>query len=402
MRKMFWILLVLAGAISIFRYSPAGGQADGSDRDARALERIEKGSVGLPPVPVPSDNPPSEAKIRLGRKLFFDRRLSPSGTISCAMCHVPEQGFTVNETATAVGNGGRTLRRNAPTLLNVAFMTTLFHDGREKRLETQVVFPLLSAEEMGNPSAVHLVERIRRMEDYQGLFEDAFGRGVSMETIGRALASYQRTLIAANSRFDRWYFRNEADALTKEEVRGFRLFIGKANCVKCHVIGEEHSLFLDHSFHDTGVGWRRTMGGDSGDPAVEVRLAPGVFTSIRREVVDSVGLPEETDLGRYEVTRDSSDLLRFKTPTLRNVELTAPYMHDGSLSSVSEVIAFYNRGGVPHEGLDPFIRPLGLSREEMEDLAAFLRSLTGDAIRDLVEDARSERIGNPGISSPPP
>lgn len=404
MRPRGWIVcvsfLVLAGMALGFRFSQAAGRLAASQRDSRALERIQKRSLGLPPVPFPDDNPPTEAKIRLGRKLFFDRRLSHNGTISCAMCHVPEQGFTVNETATAIGNEGKSLRRNAPTLLNVAFMRSIFHDGRETSLENQVISPLLSPEEMGNPSAGYLIGRIGRMEDYDGLFEGAFGRGVSIETIGQAIATYQRTLISANSRFDRWYFRKESNALMKEEERGFRLFTGKANCVQCHIIGGEYALFLDHSFHDTGVGWNKAFGDVSADPIVKVQLAPGVFTSVRREVVNSVGLPAKKDWGRYEVTRDPSDLLRFKTPTLRNVNLTAPYMHDGSISTLREIVEFYNRGGVPHDGLDPSVKPLGLSSEEMDDLVAFLRSLTGDTIRDLVEDARSERIGNPGETFP--
>jgi cytochrome c peroxidase len=132
------------------------------------------------------------------------------------------------------------------------------------------------------------------------------------------------------------------------------------------------------------------------EPTVEVQLGPGVFTSIDRRMVDSVSLPEKKDLGRYEVTKDPSDLFRFKTPTLRNVGLTAPYMHDGSLGTLHEVLAFYNRGGNPHKGLDPLIKPLGLEKEEMDALEAFLNSLTGDNIRELTEDARSEPIGNPG------
>ncbi|MCI0529754.1 MAG: SCO family protein, partial [Nitrospira sp.] len=157
-----------------------------------ALERIKKPHLGLPKVPFPDDNPPSVAKIQLGRRLFFDRRLSHNNTMSCAMCHVPEQGFTVNEIATAVGREGKSLRRNAPTLLNIAFMGSLFHDGRETGLETQVLGPLLAADEMGNPSAGYLIEKIKQLDDYNGLFEGAFGRGVSVETIGQALASYQR------------------------------------------------------------------------------------------------------------------------------------------------------------------------------------------------------------------
>jgi cytochrome c peroxidase len=327
----------------VFGFSMAAEHYAGAERNALALERIDKPSLGLPPVPFPKNNPPTTAKIRLGRKLFLDRRLSHNGTISCAMCHVPEQGFSVNEIATAVGNEGKSLRRNAPTLLNVAFMGPIFHDGRETSLETQVISPLLDAEEMGNPSIGYLIERIRRMDDYDGMFESAFGRKASIETFGQAIATYQRTLISANSAFDRWYIGGESDALTEKEKEGFNLFTGRAGCVKCHTVTREYALFHDQSFHDTGVGWYKSMIQPAEDRSVRVRLAPGVFTSISREVVDSVGLPGKKDLGRYEVTRDPADLLRFKTPTLRNIALTAPYMHDGSLSTLPEVVAFYNR-----------------------------------------------------------
>jgi cytochrome c peroxidase len=374
--------------------------ANGS-RDNTALLRIEKQSLGLPPVPFPNDNPPTAAKVRLGRKLFFDRRLSHNGTLSCAMCHIPEQGFTGNEIATAVGNEGKTLRRNALTLLNVAFMGPLFHDGRETSLETQVISPLLAPDEMGNPSIGNLLDRIGRMEDYSGLFEAAFDRGASIEAVGQAIATYERTLISANSPFDSWYFGKEKEALTANEREGFRLFAGKANCAKCHRIAGEHALFTDNSFHDTGLGWHKSAGKPSMEQSVQVQLAPGVFTSIDRKTVDSVGLPEKKDLGRYEVTQDPSDLFRFKTPTLRNIALTAPYMHDGSLSTLHEVVAFYNRGGHPHGNLDPLIRPLGLNKEEMDALVAFLNSLTGDNIRELVEDSRSvSSWGKPPSRSP--
>ena len=149
-------------------------------------------------MPVPDDNPLTAARIRLGRKLFFDRRLSHNNTMSCAMCHVPEQGFTVNEMAQAVGVAGRSLRRNAPTLLNIGYMQTLFHDGRETSLETQVISPLLVRDEMANPSMGYLIETVKRLDDYAGLFEQAFQRGPSVETIGQALASYQRTLVSGN------------------------------------------------------------------------------------------------------------------------------------------------------------------------------------------------------------
>jgi cytochrome c peroxidase len=363
------------------------------------MQRIEKPPLGLPEVPFPDENPPTPAKIRLGRKLFVDRRLSHNGTHSCAMCHVPEQGFAVNETAIAVGNEGKSLRRNAPSLFNVAFMETLFHDGRETALETQVLSPLLAADEMGNPSIGYLLARIRGMEDYNGLFEEAFDSSVSIGTVGEAIATYERSLLSAESRFDRWYFGKEKGALTAKERDGFRLFTGKANCAACHRIAGKHALFTDNVFHDTGLGWKMSKAGTSEEPTVEVQLAPGVFTSIDRKTVKSVGLPEKMDLGRYEITQDPSDLFRFKTPTLRNVGLTAPYMHDGSLGTLHEVLAFYNRGGHPHKGLDPLIKPLGLEKEEMDALESFLYCLTGDNIRELLEDARSEPVGNPGGTS---
>lgn len=361
------------------------------DVDHLALERIKKSHMGLPTVPFPDNNPTSIAKIQLGRKLFFDRRLSHNNTISCAMCHVPEQGFTVNEIATAVGREGQSLRRNAPTLLNVAFMGPIFHDGRETSLENQVIGPLLAADEMSNPSIGYLIEKIKQLDDYDGLFERAFGRGVSIENIGQAIASYERTLISANSSFDRWYYGKEVNALTPKEKEGFYLFTGKAKCINCHLINEEYALFTDNDFHSTGLGWYYSMVKLSAKQKIRVQLAPGIFTSIDREAIESVGHPKRNDLGRYEVTLEPSDRWRFKTPTLRNVALTAPYMHDGSFSTLHEVVMFYNRGGHQHDNLDPLIAPLHLNIEEVEALVNFLNTLTGDNIQELIVDARSNK-----------
>ncbi|MCS6920690.1 MAG: cytochrome-c peroxidase, partial [Elioraea sp.] len=209
--------------------------------------------LGLPPPPVPKESPHGEAAVALGRKLFFDRRLSFNGTMSCGMCHVPEQGFTSNELATPLGVEGRSLRRNAPTLLNVAYQPLLFHDGREHALETQVWGPLLAANEMGNPSVGHVLARLRTLPDYRGAFERAFaGRGPSMETVGQALAAYQRSLLAGNSRFDRWRYGGDERALTAQEQEGFRLFTGKARCAVCHLVGARAALFTDFRFHNTG------------------------------------------------------------------------------------------------------------------------------------------------------
>ena len=360
------------------------------------LARLERGVLGLPPVPVPEDNPLSRAGIELGRKLFFDRRLSLNDTVSCAMCHIPEQGFASNELATAVGLEGRTVRRNAPTIYNVAYHDRLFHDGRETRLEHQVWGPLLASNEMGNPSIGALLEKLRLLDDYEERFETAFpGRGIRMETLGAALASYERVLVSGGSAFDRWRYGEEEDALDASARRGFELFAGNAGCVTCHPIGTEHALFADGAFHNTGVGYRATMG----EPAAEtqeLQIAPGVVIDVAREIVRSVAEPRPVDLGRYEITQDPDDRWRYRTPTLRNVALTAPYMHDGSLGTLRDVVAFYDRGGVANPLLDPAIHPLGLSASEIDDLVDFLRALTGGDVELLVRDAFAAPIGDVG------
>jgi cytochrome c peroxidase len=350
---------------------------------------------------VPHHNPLTAAKIRLGRTLFFDRRLSHNNTMSCAMCHIPEQGFTMNELAQAVGIEGRSLRRNAPTLLNVAYMETQFHDGREASLETQAVSPLLAHNEMANPSMEHLVQKLRRLEEYTDLFAQAFQHGPSMETIAQALASYERTLLVANSPFDRWYYGKQHEALSPEAQAGFRLFIGRARCVTCHTITDQSALFTDQAFHNTGLGWYNSMVRAQSLTPTRVQLAPGIFTEVPLEVIASVSEPSQADLGRYEVTLVPTDLWRYKTPTLRNVALTAPYMHDGSLSSLEAVVRVYNRGGYPHPLLDPMIRPLHLTDAEVTALVAFLESLTGDNIAALRTDVRSVHVGNDMIEVQP-
>lgn len=354
--------------------------------------------LGLPPLPVSSDNPLTAAKIELGRKLFFDRRLSLNDTFSCAMCHIPEQGFTSHEMATAVGIEGRTVRRNSPTLFNVAYAKRLFHDGRETTLEQQVWGPLLARNEMGNPSIGALLEKLKQLPDYAGRFEAAFGRGPTMETLGRALASYERTLLSADTPFDRWYFGAQADAMSEAAQRGFELFRGKAGCVACHPIAQDHALFTDQQFHNTGIGYQRAMGDNSANQRVLV--APGTYLEVERTLIDAVSESPPSDLGRYEVTQNPADRWKYKTPTLRNVALTAPYMHDGSLATLSEVVDFYARGGVPNENLSPLLRPLNLTPEEKDELVAFLESLTGSTVDVLVADAFAAKVGDLGRSDP--
>ena len=357
--------------------------------------------LGLPPVPVPADNPLTRARIELGRKLFFDRRLSINDTLSCATCHIPEQGFTNNELRTPVGVEGRAVLRNSPTLYNVAYQEHLFLDGRELSLENQVWQPMTSHNEMAAPSIGYVIRKIRRMHDYKGLFEQAFdGLGPDILTIGQALASYQRTLLAADSPFDRWRFGGESDAVDESVKRGFALFAGKAQCVVCHRVQDDHALFIDHEFHNTGLGYADSVKG-SGPETTRVQLAPGVFTEIPRAAIDAVTqqrLPN--DLGLYRITESPDDRWKFRTQTLRNVALTAPYMHNGRFDTLREVIDFYDRGGVPNEVLSPLIRPLGLTEEEKRDLEALLHSLTGGNVADIVADAFAAPIGDLSSEDP--
>ena len=357
------------------------------------MRSIKNPSLGLPVVPVPNNNPVTTAKIDLGRKLFFDRRLSLNNTISCAMCHVPQQGFTSHEMKTAVGIEGRSVNRNTPTIYNVAYYSALFHDGRETTLEQQVWGPLLAHNEMANPSIGFVLQRIRSSADYDDLFVQAFGKQAGMETVGMALASYQRTFSSANSRFDQWLYAKNNQALNSPEKNGYEIFVGKGGCVNCHVIGQDFALFTDNSFHNTGIGYTEAM--QTTPEKHRVQLAPGIFAEVDAEIVDSVSEKTVNDLGRYAVTLDPRDRWKYRTPSLRNITLTAPYMHNGAIDTLQQVVTFYNQGGVRNPELDSAIKPLKLDAAEQTDLVAFLRALTGDNVDRIVADALAEPIGDP-------
>ncbi len=359
---------------------------------ANLLKTVKKPPLGLPAVPVPANNPLTKEKVGLGRKLFYDRRLSLNNTFSCAMCHVPEQGFTSNEMATAVGIEGRTVRRNSPTLYNIAYAQALFHDSRETTLEQQIWAPLLAHNEMANPSIGYVIEKINNSADYNGLFKKAFGKEPGMETIGMAIASYERTLNSANSAFDRWYYGKDKQALNSKAQRGFQLFDGKANCSSCHSISRNHALFTDNNNHNTGIGYAEAMA--KTNKTQRVQVAPGVYVDVAATLINSVAETKPNDLGRYEVTQKPEDRWKYKTPSLRNVSLTAPYMHNGAFATLQQVVGFYNQGGIANENLDPLIKPLNLTTVEIADLTAFLESLTGDNVQELVADAFAAPIGN--------
>ena len=363
-----WLAAVAAAALQACTPTPAS---------------IESGDAfGLPPVPAGVVRDP--AQVELGRKLFFDRRLSFNGVMSCAMCHVPEEGFTSNASKTAVGIEGKSLRRNTPSLLNVAWQGLLFHDGREISLATQAWMPLLHPDEMANPSIGFVLQRIRALPDYDGLFERAFaGAGPGMESLGAALAAFEATLIAGDSRFDRWRYGGDAAALTEREQAGFRIFTGKGRCSGCHVIGEKSALFADGGFHVTGAGHFEAAGG-----AIVVPLAPGVQTVLQGKHLAGFAENVAPDLGRFEITLDPADRFAFKTPTLRNVARTAPYMHDGTLATLEAVVDFYDRGGGDLGDKDARIAPIGLSADDKQALVAFLRALDGAQLDALAARSR--------------
>ena len=380
--------LLTVPSLSADEATTLNGEASAQHEQA-ALARIANPPLGLPDVPVPDDNPPTAAKISLGRKLFFDERLSHSGKLSCGSCHLPHEGFTVNEGATPVGHDGMILRRNAPTLLNVAYQRSFFLDGRQTSLEKQALEPFTVEDELANPSLDVVIDRIRDLPDYAGRFEEAFGEGPSPRTLAHAISAYELTLLAADSPFDRWRYGGEEDALDAIAKRGFDLFTGKAGCVNCHSLGEREALFTDHLFHDDGVGWIPSR--DIGAGRLMTPRGLPIYAALNDPDAD----PTPSDMGRMEVTKEFIDMFRYRTPSLRNIELTAPYMHNGTFATLEDVVAYYGDGGFRHFGIDPLVRDLRLNDAEKAALVAFLKSLTAGNIEALIVEAQSEASTQP-------
>jgi cytochrome c peroxidase len=342
-------------------------------------------ALGLPPLPAPRP-----AQVALGQALFFERGLSVNGTLSCAMCHVPEQGFTHNELATSVGMEGVSLRRNAPTLLNVAHVRPLFHDGRAATLEQQALMPLLHPQEMAQPSRRALLATLRRLLRQDPVLRArwlaAHGAApASTARLAQALAAYQRSLLAGDSAYDRWRFGGDPQALSLQQQRGHALFQSKG-CVRCHRVGTQDALFTDQGFHNVGVAARSQA---ARLQPVVVDLAPGQRTQFTPQQRARVGEPVPPDEGRHELSGRPEDRRAFRTPSLRNVALTAPYMHDGSLPTLDAVLDHYAAGGWPADAAQsPLIRPLVLSTDERAALLAFLRALSASTLPQRPQDYR--------------
>lgn len=303
--------------------------------------------LGLPAVPTAAGVPETAEAIALGRDLFYEKKLSMDDTLACASCHNPNFGFTDGQKH-STGVGGKTGVRNAPTLLNAAYVQDQFWDGRAHSLEEQAGGPMANPIEMNQAHEV-TVSKLQADPRYRAEFEKAFGPGrVTLAKVTTALASFERTLISANSPFDQYQFGGNQVALNASAIRGLAIFRDpkRGNCIACHTIGANYALFTDGKFHNIGVGVN-----DDGEPA---------------------------DLGRYTETKRVEDKGAFKTPTLRNVAITAPYMHDGSLKTLKDVVDFYAGGGNSNPYLDKEIKAIHLSGQDRADLVEFLKSLTGN------------------------
>lgn len=290
----------------------------------------------LPPVPIPADNPQTDAKVRLGQQLYFDGRLSGDGTISCSSCHGPETGWA-NHGKTDVGIRKQVGGRNSGTVLNSAYMKFQFWDGRAGSLEEQALGPIQNPIEHGE-TLENVIRKLNAVPGYRSQFQAVFGTDATAEGIAKAIAAFERSILTGPAPYDRW-LAGDRSAMSASAVRGMNLFNGKAHCTPCH----SGPTFSDQSFHNLGVGMEKP----------------------------------NPDLGREAHTKSALDRGRFKTPGLRNVALTQPYLHDGSAATLMDVVDLYDRGGAPNPDLDRLVLPLGLTASEKSDLVAFLEALTG-------------------------
>jgi cytochrome c peroxidase len=313
-----------------------GCKNDESPTEPQAEEYRFNLPAGFPAIRVPSDNPMSHAKVRLGRFLFHDKRFAKDGSVSCGSCHQPDGGFSDRGNATSAGFNGVRGERNAPSLTNVAFLTSFHWEGGIPSLERQALAPIINPIEM-NMNTDSLVIRLSAVPTYTSLFTDAWSDSrISIERITKSIAAFQRTLISGNAPYDK-FTRGDRTAISLSAQRGADLFFGeRGDCFHCH--GSFN--FTDNDFHNTGL--------------------------------DSITI----DAGRYLLTNIETDKAKFKTPSLRNIAVTNPYMHDGRFSTLEEVLQHYNSGGKPHRNVDVLMRPLGLSATEQADIVEFLRSLT--------------------------
>lgn len=344
------------------------------------------------------DNPVTPDKVALGEKLFFDGRLSADGTVACATCHDPDKGFT-DQLKTSVGIGKQVGKRNSPSVLNAVFNETQFWDGRAARLEDQAKMPILNPIEMGHKTAADVVAAVAKVPEYDAAFKKVFGRPVSFDDIGRAIAAYERTFVATASRFDK-FIGGDEKTLNAQERRGWSLFNGKARCNSCHSFNPTSPLFTDNKFHNIGVSAKEQ------NFVALAKQALVAVSSADADAVDRAALETDmSELGRFLVTKHPKDIGTFKTPGLRNLLVTQPYFHDGSQATLWDIVDHYNKGGVANPYLDGGITRLGLTEPEIDDLVAFLATLTTDryeaaAARELARQRGLSRTKRPERDTP--
>jgi cytochrome c peroxidase len=309
-----------------------------------ANDKPPKPPLGLPPVQWPEDDPYSAAKVELGKFLYFDKRLSPDDSVSCASCHAPEKAFT-DGAAVSTGIGGQKGGRSAPTVINRAYSTEQFWDGRAASLEEQAKGPIanpieMTSEKTADAAHAAVVKRLKGVPGYMKMFQKAFDtKEVTIDHVAKAIATFERTIYSGNAPFDR-YNAGDKKAMTAAQIRGMDIFFNKTACDSCHL----GFNFTDGSYENIGIGMDKP----------------------------------KPDLGRFVVSGKDDDQGAFKTPTLRDIEHTAPYMHDGSLKTLEAVLEHYDKGGIKNPHLDARIKPLKLSKEDKADLLAFLKALSGE------------------------
>lgn len=321
---------------------------------------------------VPDDNEMTPERVALGRKLYFDPRLSADKTVSCATCHDISRGFT-DQRETSEGIGGSLGQRNAPTTMNAFFYGTLFLDGRADSLEDQAGFPPINSIEGGHPDRASVIDAISGDPEYVQMFEAAYGSRINYDDLTRAIAAFERTLVFLDAPFDR-YLQGDEDAISDQAKVGWELFNGKGRCMSCHMLNPAHPIGTDNNFHNIGVA-ARTQNFE--------KLAIEALAALRveggSEAVDELALRTDlSELGRFMVTKNLADIGGFKTQGIRNVGITAPYMHDGSMRTLWDVMDHYNKGGEPNPYLDGGIEPLALTEDEIEALVVFMFTLTDE------------------------
>lgn len=319
---------------------------------------------------VPTDNQMTEERIALGQRLYFDKKLSADGTVACATCHDVSRGFT-DQRPVAEGIGDQLGRRNSPTTMNALFMETQFWDGRAASLEKQAELPIINPIEMGQPDRDAAVASIKDDPEYRRMFQAAYGSAPNYGDLVKAIAAFERTLVFLEAPFDR-FLAGETQAMSAEAQKGWELFNGKARCVSCHAINTANPIGSDNRFHNIGVAARTRNFEALAREALRALEAEGGIEEVDRLALET----DMSELGRFLVTKNRADVGAFKTEQLRNVALTAPYMHDGSMRTLWDVMDHYNKGGEANPYLDGGIEPLALSEDEIDAVVALMFAMT--------------------------